>query len=150
MKKLRFGVIGASGIADRRTIPGMMLAGNAELVAVMSRDPEVAENLRQKYGAAHAFTTVEELVSCPDIHAVYIGTPPVCHVEQAKLCADHGKHILIEKPLAMTADEGQELVEYCEAKGVKMAAGFMMRFGAHAQSMKKAIAEGKLGTVVSG
>lgn len=150
MKKLRFGIIGASGIADRRTIPGLLLAENAELIAVMSRDPEVAENLRQKYHAKYAFTTVEDLASCPEIDAVYIGTPPVCHVEQAKICADHGKHILIEKPLAMTAEEGQELVEYCEAKGVKMAAGFMMRFGAHAQSMKKAIAEGKLGTVVSG
>ena len=150
MKKLRFGIIGASGIADRRTIPGLLLAKNAELVAVMSRNPEVAESLRQKYNAKYAFSSAEDLAACPEIDAVYIGTPPVCHVEQAKCCADHGKHILIEKPLAMTADEGQELVEYCQAKGVKMAAGFMMRFGAHAQSMKKAIAEGKLGTVVSG
>ena len=150
MKKLRFGVIGASGIADRRTIPGMLQAENAELVAVMSRDPEVAESLRKKYNAKYAYTTVEDLAGCPEIDAVYIGTPPVCHVEQAMICADHGKHMLIEKPLAMTADEGQKLVEYCQGKGVKMAAGFMMRFGSHAQSMKNAIAEGKIGTVVSG
>ena len=150
MKKLRFGIIGASGIADRRTIPGLLLAENAELVAVMSRDPAVAESLRQKYNAKYAFSAVEDLAACPDIDAVYIGTPPVCHVEQAKLCADHGKHILIEKPLAMTAEEGQALCDYCAARGVQMAAGFMMRFGSHAQSMKKAIAEGKLGTVVSG
>ena len=113
MKKLRFGVIGASGIADRRTIPGLLQAENAELVAVMSRDPDVAEKLRVKWGAKYAYTTAEALASCPEIDAVYIGTPPVCHVEQAKICADHGKHILIEKPLAMTADEGQELVDYC-------------------------------------
>ena len=49
----------------------------------------------------------------------------------------------------MTSDEGQEVIEYCESKGVKIAAGFMMRFGSHVMSMKKAIAEGKIGTVVS-
>ena len=67
-----------------------------------------------------------------------------------KLAADYGKDILIEKPLAMTSDEGQEVIDYCERKGVKIAAGFMMRFGSHVMSMKKAIAEGKIGTVVSG
>ena len=92
MKKLRFGVIGASGIADRRTIPGLLQAENAQLVAVMSRNPQVAENLRQKWGAKYAYSTVEDLASCPEIDAVYIGTPPVCHVEQAKICADNGKH----------------------------------------------------------
>ena len=75
MKKLRFGVIGASGIADRRTIPGLLQAENAELVAVMSRDPEVAERLRQKWGAKYAYSSVEDLARCPEIDAVYIGTP---------------------------------------------------------------------------
>ena len=63
--------------------------------------------------------------------------------------ADAGKHILIEKPLAMTAAEGQKVVEHCKEKGVLIAAGFMMRFGACIQAMKKAIAEGKIGKPVS-
>ena len=72
------------------------------------------------------------------------------HAKQAMAAADAGKHILIEKPLAMTSEEGQKVVEYCAAKGVKIAAGLMMRFGSHVMSMKKAIAEGKIGQVVSG
>lgn len=150
MKKLRFGVIGAGGIADRRTIPGMMLAKNAELVAVMEINPDRAEELRAKYGAKYAYTSAEELVKCPEVDAVYIASPVVCHAEQAKLAADHGKHILLEKPIGMTADQGAEAVAYCEAKGVKIAAGFMMRFGSHIMNMKKAVQEGKIGTVVSG
>lgn len=63
--------------------------------------------------------------------------------------ADAGKHILIEKPLAMTAAEGQKVVEHCKEKGVLIAAGFMMRFGACIQAMKKAIAEGKIDKMVS-
>ena len=150
MKKLRWGVIGAGGIADRRTIPGMMLAENAELIAVMDINAEQVEKIRQKYGATRGYTKEEDLLADPEVDAVYIATPIVLHAKQAKLAADYGKDILIEKPLAMTSDEGQAVIDYCERKGVKIAAGFMMRFGSHVMSMKKAIAEGKIGTVVSG
>ena len=150
MKKLRWGVIGAGGIADRRTIPGMMLAENADLIAVMDINAEQVEKIRQKYGAKRGYTKEEDLLADPEVDAVYIATPIVLHAKQAKLAADYGKDILIEKPLAMTSDEGQAVIDYCERKGVKIAAGFMMRFGSHVMSMKKAIAEGKIGTVVSG
>ena len=111
MKKLRWGVIGAGGIADRRTIPGMMMAENAELVAVMDLNAEQTEAIRQKYNAKRAYTSEEELLKDPEVDAVYIATPIVCHARQAKLAADYGKHILIEKPLAMTSEEGREVVE---------------------------------------
>ena len=149
MKKLRWGVIGAGGIADRRTIPGMMLAKNAELIAVMDINAEQVEKIRQKYGAKRGYTKEEDLLADPEVDAVYIATPIVLHAKQAKLAADYGKDILIEKPLAMTSDEGQEVIDYCERKGVKIAAGFMMRYGAYVQAMKRAIAEGKIGQVVS-
>ena len=150
MKKLRWGVIGAGGIADRRTIPGMMLAKNAELVAVMEINMDFAERLRSKYGARRAYDKEEDLLNDPEVDAVYIATPIVLHAQQAKMAADYGKQILIEKPLAMTSEEGQRVVDYCAEKGVKIAAGFMMRFGAHVVNMKKAIAEGRIGTLVSG
>ena len=149
MKKIRFGILGAGGIADRRTMPGMQLAEHAEIVAVMELDPAVAERLRAKYSAKRAYTDEEALLADPEIDAVYIASPIACHARQARLAADHGKHILIEKPLAMTADEGEALVQYCREKGVQMAAGLMMRFGAYVQAMKKAVAEGKIGQVVS-
>lgn len=149
MKKLRWGVIGAGGIADRRTIPGMMLARNAELVAVMELQMDHALRLRDKYGAKCAYDNEEALLADPEVDAVYIATPIVCHARQAKLAADYKKDILIEKPLAMTSAEGQEVIDYCTSKGVRIAAGFMMRFGAHVMNMKKAIAEGKIGIPVS-
>lgn len=150
MKKVRWGVIGAGGIADRRTIPGMMLCDNAELAAVMEINAELAEACRAKWNCAKAYTSETELLADPDIDAVYIASPVVLHAKQAMAAADAGKHILIEKPLAMTAGEGEKVVAYCEAKGVKLAAGLMMRFGSYVQAMKKAIAEGKIGRVVSG
>ena len=147
--KIRWGVIGAGGIADRRTIPGMMLCDNAELVAVMEINMELAEKCRAKWGCKKAYDNEAALLADPEIDAVYIASPVVLHAGQAMAAADAGKHILIEKPLAMTAEEGQKVVDYCESKGVKIAAGLMMRFGAYVQAMKKAIAEGKIGKPVS-
>ena len=149
MKKVRWGVIGAGGIAQRRTIPGMMQCENAELVAVMEITPELAESCRAKWNCKKAYTSAEDLLNDPEIDAVYIASPVFLHAQQAMAAADAGKHILIEKPLAMTAAEGQKVVEHCKEKGVLIAAGFMMRFGACIQAMKKAIAEGKIGKPVS-
>lgn len=150
MKKLRFGIIGAGGIADRRTLPGMVKAKNAEILAVMEVNADHAEALRKKYNACYAYTSEEELLKNPEVDAVYIASPVVFHAKQAKLAANYGKHILLEKPIAMNSEEGRDVLEYCAKKGVQIAAGFMMRFGAHIMSMKKAVAEGKIGQVVSG
>ena len=150
MKKLRFGIIGAGGIADRRTIPGMMLASNVEVTAVMEINAAHAEAIRAKYNAKSAYTSAEALVRDPEVDAVYIASPVVCHKEQAMLAADNGKHILLEKPIAMNADEGEQLLSYCADKGVMVAAGFMMRFGAHVMTMRRSVAEGKIGQVVNG
>ncbi len=148
-KKLRWGVIGAGGIADRRTIPGMMLAENAELIAVMEINRELAEKCRAKWGCKRAYDNEADLLADPEIDAVYIATPIFLHARQAMAAADAGKHILLEKPLAMTAEEGEKVIAYCESKGVKLAAGLMMRFGAYVQAMKQAVADGKIGKPVS-
>ncbi len=149
MKKVRWGVIGAGGIADRRTIPGMLLCDNAQLVAVMEVNMELAEKCRSKWDCQYAYDNEAELLANPEIDAVYIASPVFLHAKQAMAAADAGKHILIEKPLAMTSEEGQRVIDYCNAKGVKIAAGLMMRFGSYVQAMKKAVAEGKIGKPVS-
>lgn len=150
MKKVRWGVIGAGGIADRRTIPGMLLCDNAELAAVMDVNGELAETCRAKWGCKRAYTSEITLLADPEIDAVYIASPVALHAGQAIAAAKAGKHILVEKPLAMTAEEGEQVAGLCEEQGVKLAAGLMMRFGSYVQAMKKAIAEGKIGQVVSG
>ena len=68
MKKIRWGILGAGGIADRRTMPGMQLAEHAEIVAVMEIDPEVAERLRAKYNAKRAYTDEAELLNDPVLY----------------------------------------------------------------------------------
>ena len=147
--KIKWGVIGCGGIADRRTIPGMMLANNAELVAVMDANPDAANRVKEKYGAEYAYTTVEEVLAHDEIQAVYIASPVFCHKEQAIAAAKAKKHILLEKPMALTLEDSIEIAEVCKKEGVLLGVGLMMRFHAYHQKMKEIIAEGKLGTIVS-
>ncbi len=147
--KVKWGVIGAAGIADRRTIPGIMLAGNAELVSVMEVNIELAEKIRAKYGAKRAYDNADALIGDPEVEAVYIASPVVFHKEQALKAARAKKHILLEKPVSLAASEGEEVERLCRAEGVRAAAGFMMRFHAYHQKMKEIISSGKLGAVVS-
>jgi len=147
--KVKWGVIGAAGIADRRTLPGLMQAKNAELVAVMEVNMELAERIRAKYNAKRAYDNVDDLLKDEEVEAVYIASPVAFHKEQAIKAAKAKKHILIEKPIALTAKDGEEVLEVCKNEGVLIAAGFMMRFHAYHQKMKEIIESGKLGKVVS-
>ncbi len=149
MTKIKWGVIGCGGIADRRTLPGMMLAKNAELVAVMDANGEVAEKCKEKYGAKYAFSNYEDVLKIDEIEAVYIASPVFFHKEQAIAAAKAKKHILLEKPVALSVSDAEEIKKACEENGVKISIGFLMRFHGYHQRIKEIISEGKIGDIVS-
>ncbi len=147
--KLRWGVIGCGGIADRRTIPGMMDAENAELCAVMDANIDSAKRVCEKYGAKYAFDSIEELLKTDEIEAVYIASPVFCHLEQVEAAAKAKKHILLEKPLGLDVKEAEKIEKICKKYGVKLCTAFMMRFHAYHQKIREIIQSGALGEIVS-
>ncbi|MDR3644906.1 MAG: Gfo/Idh/MocA family oxidoreductase [Clostridia bacterium] len=147
--KVRWGVIGAGGIADRRTIPGLMLAENAELAAVMEINMELAEKLRAKYGAAAAYDSAEGLINDSNVDAVYIASPVLFHTGQAEQAIALGKPLLVEKPIALTSKQGDAIVKLCSEKKLPAATGFMMRYHAYHAKMREIVISGRLGQVVS-
>lgn len=148
---VKWGVIGAGGIAVRRTIPeGIMSASNATLGAVMDVDGERAREVAAQFGDVPCFTSVQELLSCPDVDAVYIATPNSLHVEQTLAAIEAGKDALVEKAVALSVEEAEQVADSAAARGVKLASGFMMRYhGAH-RKIRDLIASGALGTPVMG
>ena len=146
-KKIKWGVIGSGRIAERRTIPGILEATNAELSMIMDTNAENVERLGKQLGVAYT-TDIDELLAS-DVEAVYIATPVFCHKDHAIKAAKAKKHILLEKPIGMSTAEAGEILRVCEAEGVKIAMGFMMRYHAHHAEAKKLIAEGAIGDVVS-
>ncbi len=150
MNKLRWGVIGAGGIAHLRTIPGLLGARHAELTALMTTNLEKSQAIAAEFGAKRAYDNVEALLADPEVDAVYIATPVYLHLPQIKAAARAGKHILCEKPLGRSAAEVQEAMDVCKAANVKLSVGFMMRYGTHIGNIKFALSRGELGQLVSG
>lgn len=145
MKKLRFGVIGAGGIADRRSLAGLLAAPSCELAAVM--DVVNAETLGRKHGVPF-HDREEALLAQPGIEAVYIATPVHLHLGQIKRAALEGKHVFVEKPMCLTSSQAEEAVTACEKAGVALQEGYMMRFhGAH-RRIKEIISSGMIGKPV--
>ncbi len=151
MAKVKWGVIGAGGIAYRRTIPGMMLAKNAELVAIMDVAEAALDTVGKEFKVdpAKRYTTERALIADPDVEAIYIASPANKHKRQVIAAAQAGKHILCEKPLAMTVADTKEVAQVVRKAGVKFAEGYMMRFHTLNQKAKQMIDAGKIGQVVS-
>jgi predicted dehydrogenase len=147
-RKVNIGVIGAGGIAFRKTIPGLLKAKNCRLAAVM--DPVGVERIAAelKLPPEKAYTSEAGLLADPDVEAVYIASPVFCHAAQIKMAAAAGKHVLCEKPLTRTLKEGKEAVEACRRQKVLLQEGYMMKFhGAHLM-IKQMIDAGWLGKLV--
>ena len=150
MAKVRWGVIGAAGIADKRTIPeGIVPAANSELAAIMSLPDTGVEQLSVKYGGVPWFTEVEAMLDNITLDVCYLATPPHAHLKQVKACAQRGLHILCEKPLDITVAGAEQILEICEDEGVKLGIGFMMPFHHLSVEAKRLVEEGVLGKIVS-
>ena len=148
MKKLKWGVIGAGGIARTRTIPGLALAQNAELAAVMDPKPDMAGSLAQTYGG-RAYTSAAELMQDPRVEAVYIASPVYAHEEQVLMALAAGLPVLVEKPAGRTVAECLTMQSAARQAGVPVGVGFMMRFHTFHQQIRQLIQSGALGQVVS-
>ncbi|HPD14189.1 MAG TPA: Gfo/Idh/MocA family oxidoreductase [Planctomycetota bacterium] len=146
-----WGVIGAGGIASRRTIPeGILPARGARLAAVMDVDAARAQAASERFGGVPWFTEIEPLLARGDVEAVYIATPTIAHAPQALAAIAAGKHVLVEKPLAMTVAQGRRLAAAAKRKGILVGTGFMMRHhGAHVK-IRQLIESGAIGKPVMG
>jgi predicted dehydrogenase len=143
-KKLRWGVLGVAKI-NERLIPAFARASNADLRAIASRSPDKAKVAAAQNSIPVAHGTYEALLVDPGIDAVYIPLPNHLHGEWTRKAADHGKHVLCEKPLAPTAAEAQQLVDYCHYKRVRLMDGFMWPHHPRTARLKQFVQAGRIG-----
>jgi 1,5-anhydro-D-fructose reductase (1,5-anhydro-D-mannitol-forming) len=144
----RWGLIGASTIAKEWVI-GAIRATGGEIVSVMSTSAERGKAYAAEHGIAKSVTTLAEIVDDPEIDAVYISTTNELHREQALAAAKAGKHILCEKPLAMSLDDARAMVQAAKDAGVVMATNHHLRNAATHRAMQEAIAAGRIGKPLS-
>ena len=142
---VRWGVLGAAAIARNRVIPGMQRSQWCDIVALASRDERRARVTADELGIPHAHGSYQALLDDPGIEAVYIPLPNHLHVPWTIRAAERGKHVLCEKPIALSAREAQELVALRDRTGVCIGEAFMIR--AHPQwlAVRDLVATGRLG-----
>ena len=110
MSKVRWGILSTAVIGTEKVIPAMQQAELCEVAAIASRDLDKAQAAAAKLGIPAAYGSYEELLAAPDIDAIYNPLPNHLHVPWSIRALEAGKHVLCEKPIGLTSDEGQQLV----------------------------------------
>ena len=146
MKNIHWGILSTANIAQQQLIPAIRRASNAELIAISSRGSQV-HSVASRLGISKAYERYEELLDDPDIEAVYIPLPNHLHKEWVFKAAKKGKHILCEKPVALTSLEAEEMVEICHESNVKFMEAFMYQLHPQHQRVKEIISNGEIGDV---
>ena len=147
---LKWGVLGAGSVAQRRAMPAINKAKDAELYALLSRDAARAKRLAHEYGATNAYTTVDALLADDALDAIYVSTPVHLHCEQVIAAAERGLHVLCDKPMALTPEECREMISACDANGVHLQVCFLFRFHSCFQQIRTWVNEGRFGQIVHG
>ncbi|WP_416293921.1 Gfo/Idh/MocA family protein [Paenibacillus illinoisensis] len=146
-RKLRWGILGSASIAKGSVIPGLQQSELNEVAAIASRDEEKAKQTADQLGIPQAYASYEALLEDDSIDAVYIPLPNHLHREWTIRAAEAGKHILCEKPLALTEQEAREMAQACDDAGVLLAEAFMYRHHPRYDQIRDVIASGEIGEI---
>ena len=147
-KKIRFAIIGCGRIAPKHA-ESIEALSEAELVAVCDIVPEHAQAFADKYNA-EPYTDYLEMLKRSDIDVITIATPSGLHAEIGIAAAAAGKHVLVEKPMAMTLKTADAMIEACRKAGVKLGVIHQNRFNASIKLLRKALEEGRFGNLTHG
>ena len=146
---LGWGIIGPGGFAGTAVAPAIKALGTeGALVGVVSRDRGRAEAFAAEHGARRAYTDYADLLRDAEVDIVYISTPNAQHVEQALAAARAGKHVLCEKPLALSVSDARRMVEAFEAAGLKLGTHFQTRHHTAFVETKRLLEQRAIGDVI--
>ena len=144
MKPVKWGIISTANIGVAKVIPGMLKSKDVEIVAISSRKKKTAEECAGKLGIPKAYGSYEEMLADPEIEAVYNPLPNHLHVPLTLQAARAGKHVLCEKPIAITA---KEAIQLKKVKNVHVAEAFMVRHAAQWLAARDLVKKKKIGDV---
>lgn len=147
MKKVRWGILGCSGFARRRSIPAMMQCDSIDVRAVASRTQEKAETFRNEFGLSRAYGSYVELLDDPEIDAVHIPLPNGLHAEWTTAALEKGKHVLCEKSFSDNVELTENVAEVVRRTKLQFMEGFVWRIHPQHVTARRLIDEGVIGAV---
>ncbi len=149
MNKIRFGIIGGGMIGPFHA-EAISQLDDAELIGVATTREKTAKPFAERFGVKAWYTDYHKLLQRDDIDVVNICTPPFLHEEMTIAAVKEGKHVLVEKPIAINLREADRMIEACEKAGVKLGVIFQSRFKRNVKRIKEAIDKGDFGKLVVG
>lgn len=147
MTKLRWGVLGAAKIATQKVIPAMQNSALCDIAAIASRSQDKADRAAKELGIGKAYGSYDALLKDETIDAIYNPLPNHLHVPMSEMALQHGKHVLCEKPIALTADEAKTLQSAAESAGLIVAEAFMVRHHPQWKTAREIVQSGRIGEV---
>lgn len=145
MKPVKWGILSTANIGMQKVLPAMLKSSQLEIVGIASRNLKRAEAARQQLGLARAYGSYEDMLADPEIEAVYNPLPNHLHVPLTLAAAKAGKHVLCEKPIAITAREAMALKKL--PKTIKVAEAFMVRHASQWIAARNHVKKGDIGEV---
>ena len=144
---VRWGILGAANIAINRFVPALQASRLAVPVAIASRDLGKARAAAERLGIPRAYGSYDELLADADVEAVYNPLPNHMHVPWSAHAARAGKHVLCEKPIALSANEARTLLAERDANGVQIAEALMVRTHPQWDLVERLITDGRIGVL---
>lgn len=148
MKKLGWGLIGCGDIAQKRVAPAFRDLESCELIAINRARSELAAGFAKQFGAKRWYLDWKKLLLDEEVDAVYIATPVHLHAQQAIAAAEAGKHVLCEKPMAMSVRECEQMIDACRANRVKLGIAYYRHFFPAVERVKAILQAGEIGKPV--
>jgi predicted dehydrogenase len=145
--RIKCGVLGAGWWATFAHIPALLSHPRAELVIVQKSDAKHARKVASDFGVPYSCTTTQELLACEGLQAVVVSSSPHLHFEQAAAALEMGKHVLIEKPMTLMANQSRMLLDIANQRGLQFLISCPWHYTAHAALAQSLIRAGKLGSL---
>jgi len=135
---VRWGIIGLGDIAERNFVPAVAEAAGAELVSVFSRSMEKAKAFTHRYKVARAYDSLDKMLADRELDAVYVASPNSIHADQSVAAARAGKHVLCDKPMALTVPDCERMIRATQENKVKLGVAFRLRYHpAHVEARRR-------------
>jgi len=146
-RKVNWGILGCAGIAERAFIPAVLASRNGRLAGIAARDEARAKAWAGRFGFERSYRDYAELVSSPEVDAVYNPLPNDLHAEWSIRALRAGKHVLCEKPMALNAPEVKAMIQAAGTHGALLMEGFMYKFHPQIATALDLVRKGRVGDV---
>ena len=147
---LRWGVVGCGDVVEHKSGPSISAAERSRMTMVMRRDGAAAGDFARRHAVPEWTDDAGAVIGSGSVDIVYVATPPASHLQYVRAAAAAGKHVLVEKPMALNAAEARLMVDACASAGVELFVAYYRRFQPHVLRMRELLAAGAIGRPAHG